>query len=134
MGKKILMIICLTFAVSLSSAAVPVKADTVTADNMIPVFRCMYHVDMAEAILQNSKNTLDQCIAGNAPACEIAAAQAAVINATNLLNTLNTMIARNTIMIKAAPPGVINPPSYSTNSLFAQAAWRDYMLRSGCCF
>ena len=116
----------LILAAATATGAVPVKADTATANDMRQVFRTMYHVDEAEAILKQNKETYRQYKKTHATADEIAMAQALVNNASNLVNTLNTMVERNTILVKAAPPGVINPPSYGANSLFAQKAWNDY--------
>ena len=117
---------CLTFLSCAALTAGPVKADAVTASNMVPTFRLMYNVDQAEAILKENKKILKNSRKGG-NAAEIALAQAAVTDATNLVNTLNVLIARNTELIKAAPPGVINPATYAVNSMYAQTAWCDYI-------
>ncbi len=111
---------------SMFVAAVPVKADTATANAMVPVLRAMYQVDQAEAILESNKEMLRSCRANNANAYQKAVAQAAVTDATNLLNSLNTMIARDTTLIQAAPAGVVNAPTFAVNSMNARGAWYDY--------
>ena len=124
MTKK--SIICLIF---LSCAALyisPVKADEVTASNMVPVFRLMYNVDGAETILAQNKSILAN-YRKSGTAAEKAMAQAAVNDATNLVNTLNVLIAKNTELIKIAPPGAVNPSTYAVNSMYAQTAWCDYI-------
>ena len=105
--------------------AVPVKADDVTAANMVPTFRLMYNVDQAEAILKQKKDEL-KIYRKSGTDAEKALAQAAVNDATNLVNTLNGLIARNTQLIQAAPPGTVNPSTYAVNSMYAQTAWCDY--------
>ena len=125
--RNIRIIACLLIlTTAFASGAIPVKADTATANDMRQVFRAMYRVDEAEAILKQNKEILRQYKKTHATAYELAMAQASVNNASNLVNTLNTMVERNTILVKAAPPGVINPPSYGANSLFVQKAWSDY--------
>ena len=128
MKRKIILTI-LTAVTFSALVSVPVKADTTTATNMLPILRAMYHVDEAEAIVNEKTAALAACRANNASAFEMATAQAAVNDATNLLNTLNTMIARDTVIIQAAPPGVVNPPSFATNSLAASGAWNDFMYK-----
>ena len=104
----------------------PVKADEVTAANMVPTFRLMYNVDGAEAILQQNKNILNM-YRKSGTAEEKAMAQAAVNDATNLVNTLNGLIARNTELIRVAPAGAVNPATYAVNTMYAQTAWCDYV-------
>ena len=106
--------------------ASPVKADEVTASNMVPVFRLMYNVDGAETILAQNKDIL-KMYRKSGTAAEKAMAQAAVNDATNLVNTLNVLIAKNTEIIRVAPPGVVNPSTYAVNSMYAQTAWCDYV-------
>lgn len=106
--------------------ASPVKADEVTASNMVPVFRLMYNVDGAEAILEQNKNNL-KMYRKSGTDMEKAMAQAAVNDATNLVNTLNVLIAKNTELIRVAPPGAVNPSTYAVNSMYAQTAWCDYV-------
>ena len=106
--------------------ASPVKADEVTASNMVPVFRLMYNVDGAETILAQNKDIL-KMYRKSGTAAEKAMAQAAVNDATNLVNTLNVLIAKNTELIKAAPAGDVNPATYAVNTMYAQTAWCDYV-------
>ena len=127
MTKIRLLLACLTFGAFITLGSVPVKADTVTATNMIPILRAMYHVDMAESVLNDKIAALNACRANNAPEYEKALAQAAVMDATNLVNTLNVLIVRDTALIEPAPPGVVNPATFATNSLAAQQAWNDFM-------
>ena len=129
MSKIKMLISCLTFATTLLLICIPAKADNATADNMMPYLRTMYNVDGAKLILQNKQAILQECKKAHAPAEQIALAQAAVNDANNLLNTLNTMIARDMIIIQAAPAGVVNSPSLATNSLMAQGAWNDFVNR-----
>ncbi len=123
--KKILTLCFIAFAFA-ALASTPVKADAVTAQNMVPTFRLMYNVDGAEQILQEKKNILKMYKKSGTPE-QKALAQAAVNDATNLLNTLNVLIAKNTELIKAAPAGVVNPGTFAANSIFAQNAWCDYV-------
>ena len=127
--RKIIVLITLVF-VFCGLKSMPVLADTATANNMLPVLRAMYHVDEAEAILRDNKNILNECRKNKASAYDTALAQAAVTDASNLLNTLNALIARDTLIISAAPAGVVNPPSFATNSLAAQGAWSDYFTKA----
>ena len=113
----------------LSCAAIyvsPVKADEVTASTMVPIFRLMYNVDGAETILAQNKSILAN-YRKSGTAAEKAMAQAAVNDATNLVNTLNVLIAKNTELIKIAPPGAVNPSTYAVNNMYAQTAWCDYV-------
>ncbi|MCR5473916.1 MAG: hypothetical protein K6F28_01800 [Lachnospiraceae bacterium] len=126
MLKKMILVTCLMLITVLAAGSVPARADTATAKAMIPTFRAMYHVDEAEAILGQKKAVLAACKRNKASACEIGLAQLEVNYANNLLNTLNTMITRNTIMIEAAPPGVVNTPSFGANSMAANHAWITY--------
>ncbi len=103
-----------------------VRADEVTAANMVPAFRLMYNVDGAETILQEKKNILAM-YKKSGTAAEKAMAQAAVNDAANLVNTLNGLIARNTELIRLAPAGAVNPSTYAVNSMYAQTAWCDYV-------
>lgn len=128
MIKKLLCVL-FTFLAFSALGSVPVKADSATANNMLPVLRAMYHVDEAEAILNVKVAALNACRKNKVSAMETAVAQAAVNDATNLLNTLNAMIASDTIIIKAAPAGVVNPPSFAVNSLAAEGAWHDFWVR-----
>ena len=118
-----LLFIFMSFAAFNASIA---RADEVTAANMVPAFRLMYNVDGAETILREKKNILAMYKKGGTEA-EKALAQAAVNDASNLLNTLNGLIARNTELIKAAPAGVVNPSTYAVNSMYAQNAWCEYV-------
>lgn len=129
MIKRKIIFACLTVLTFLTFGTVSVKADPATAANMMPVLRTMYHVEEAEAILNDKVAALGACKKNNASAFEIARAQAAVNDATNLLNTLNTMIVRDTIIIEAAPAGVVNPPSFATNSFAAVGAWNDFIYK-----
>ena len=129
MIKRKIVIACLSFFAFFMLGSVPARADAATAADFMPVLRAMYRVDDAQAILSCKVAALDACRRNNASACQIAMAQAAVNDATNLLNTLNTMIARDTIIITAAPAGVVNTPSFATNSLAAQGAWYDFMTK-----
>ena len=123
--KKIIAF-CLIFLSCASLNMSSVKADEVTAANMVPTFRLMYNVDGAEAILAENKKALKMC-RKSGTATEKALAQAAVNDATNLVNTLNGLIARNTELIKAAPAGAVNPSTYAVNTMYAQTAWCDYI-------
>ncbi len=114
----------------LSLGSISVKADTATANNMVPLLRAMYQVDYAEAILQNNLNTLKTCRANKASESQIAIAQAAVTDATNLLNTLNVMVSRDAALIGAAPAGVVNPSTFAVNSMSVQGAWNDYFTKA----
>ena len=129
MIKRKLLLALMTLITFLELGSVYAKADPATAQNMIPVLWAMYHVDEAEAILNTKKEALAACRKNKAGAVETAAAQAAVNDAVNLVNTLNAMITRDTIIITAAPSGVVNPPSFATNSFAAQGAWNDYLYR-----
>ncbi len=129
MIKRNILISFFTVLTFLSLGSLTVKADQATAATMQPVLRAMYHVDEAEAILRDKKAALAACRKANAPALQMAAARAAVNDASNLLNALNAMIASDTIIINAAPPGVVNPPSFAVNSLTAQGAWHDFWVR-----
>ena len=129
MTNSKLLFACLAFAGFLAFGSISVKADTTTAAYMTPVLRAMYHVDEAEAILNNKVAALEACRKNNASDFEMALAQAAVNDATNLLNTLNVLIVRDTTIISYAPAGVVNPPSFATNSLTAQGAWNDFIYR-----
>lgn len=120
----------LTLLACAAFISIPVKADTATANAQIPIFRLMYHADEAEAIVANNKSILSDCRKNKASAAEITLAQTAVNDAQNLLNTINTMIERNRILIAAAPAGVVNPSSFAVNSLSVQGAWNDYYTRA----
>ncbi len=124
MRKIIAFMFLLVSCAALST--IPVKADEVTAANMVPTFRLMYNVDGAELILQEKKNILAM-YKKNGTEAERNLAQAAVNDATNLVNTLNVLIARNTELIRVAPPGAVNPSTYAVNSMYAQTAWCDYV-------
>lgn len=122
--KKILSICLIIMVCAVNTKTV--SADEVTAANMVPVFRLMYNVDGAEMILRENKNALN-IYSKNGTDIEKAMAQAAVNDATNLVNTLNVLIARNTELIAAAPAGAVNPATYAVNSMYAQTAWCDYV-------
>ena len=130
MLKKIIISVCFIFGGFFVAGSVSVKADTVTANNMIPILHAMYQVDYAEAILQNNLNTLNTCRANKASDLEIAIAQAAVTDANNLLGTLNGMISRDVTLISAAPAGVVNTPTLAVNNMTAQGAWSDYFTKA----
>ncbi len=123
--KKIIAF-CLTLLSCALLSVSTVKADEVTAANMVPTFRLMYNVAGAEQILQEKKNILAM-YKKSGIAAEKALAQAAVNDASNLVNTLNGLIARNTELIKLAPAGEINPATYAVNTMYAQTAWADYV-------
>ena len=129
MLKKITLMTAL-FIGFFMTGSIWAKADTATANNMIPMLRAMYQVDYAEAILQNNLNTLNTCRANKASDIEIAIAQGAVTDATNLLGTLNGMIARDVKLISAAPAGVVNTPTLAVNNMTAQGAWSDYFTKA----
>ncbi len=124
-----IMFACLSFGAFLVLGSVSVKADTATANTMIPILRTMYNVDGAEIILNNKIAALNACRANKASAQEIALAKAAVTDAKNLLNTLNALISRDVLLITKAPAGVVNPPTFATNSLAARGAWNDYVYK-----
>ena len=128
MIKKMILVAAAVTALTTLSA-VPVKADAVTARNMIPVLRAMYNLDMAESIQRDKVAALNACRQRGASDLEIELAVGAVHDINNLLNTLNTMIARDEIVLKAAPPGVVNTPSFGTHMLTAQGAWNDFITR-----
>ena len=128
MIKKMILAAATVMTVTTLSTA-PVKADAVTAQNMIPVLRAMYNLDMAESIQRDKVAALNACRQRGASDLEIELAVGAVHDINNLVNTLNTMIARDTILIKAAPPGVVNTPSFGTHMLTAQGAWNDFITR-----
>lgn len=127
MTKKTIVLAALTATAFLVFGSTPVKADTVTAKNMTPTLRAMYQVDLAESILKEKVAALKACRKNHASSYEIALAQNAVNDATNLVNTLNTMVARDTTLISLTPAGVVNPPTFATNSLAAQGAWSDFI-------
>ena len=129
MIKRKILFACLTVLSFLMLGSVSVKADAATAKNMVPILRAMYNVDAAETIRNDKIAALKACKKRKASAFEIATAQAAVTDATNLLNTLNGLIARDTAIINAAPAGVVNPASFATNSLAAQGEWNDYFYK-----
>jgi len=124
-----MLIAGLAFASFLTLGSVSAKADTATAASLVPILRTMYHVDLAESIVNDKNAVLKSCYANNASEYEKALAQSAVNSATNLLNTLNVLIARDTALTEPAPPGVVNPATFATNSLMAQQAWNDYLYR-----
>ena len=128
--KKILLASCLNIIGFITVGTASVKADTVTANNMIPMLRAMYQVDYAEAILQNNLNTLNTCRANKASDLEIAIAQGSVTDAKNLLATLNAMISRDVTLISAAPAGIVNTPTLAVNNMTAQGAWSDYFTKA----
>ena len=129
MNKKITLFAFIATLAFMAFKTVPVKADTVTAKNMVPVLRAMYNVDQAESILRDKKAAFKACRKNKVSALEMALAQAAVTDATNLVNTLNGLVARDTDLIKAAPANVVNPSTFATNSLAAQGAWNDFIYR-----
>lgn len=129
MIKRTVLVACLMITAFFAASAVPVKADTTTAKNMIPVLRMMYHVDEAEVILQNKVAELSAARKSKAPDYQIAMAQVAVNDATNLVNTLNLMVSRDATLVQAAPAGVVNTPSFGVNSLMAQGAWNDFIYK-----
>ena len=128
--KKILLASCLNIIGFITVGTACVKADTVTANNMIPMLRAMYQVDYAEAILQNNLNTLNTCRANKASDLEIAIAQGSVTDAKNLLATLNAMISRDVTLISVAPAGIVNTPTLAVNNMTAQGAWSDYFTKA----
>ena len=132
MTKTKSLLAVVTFGMFLSLGCLSVKADTATATNMIPTLRAMYRVNEAEVILNNKVAALKACRRNKASDYEIALAQAAVTDAKNLLNTLNGLISRDITMIKLAPAGVVNPPTFATNSLSAQGAWNDFIYKEKC--
>ena len=107
MIKKAILITCLTVIAFFVTGSTDVKADTATAAYMTSAIRALYQVDQAEVILNTNMAN----------------------DATNLLNTLNTMVTRDCTMIEIAPAGVINPPSFAVNTMTAQGAWHDYFYR-----
>ncbi len=129
MIKKTILITCLTVIAFFSTGSTDVKADTATAAYMKSAIRALYQVDQAEVILNTNMANLQTCLKNHASEMEIAFAQASVNDATNLLNTLNTMVTRDCTMIEIAPAGVINPPSFAVNTMTAQGAWHDYFYR-----
>ena len=129
MIKRKILFACLTVLSFLMLGSVSVKADAATAKNMLPILRAMYHVDEAEAVLNDKVAVLRSCKKSKASDMETAVAQAAVADATNLLNTLNGLIARDTNIITLSPAGVVNPQSFATNSLAAQGAWNDFIYK-----
>ena len=130
MLKRKVLILGVTAAISLISAAIPVKADMVTASNMIPQLNAQYHVNEAEANLKNKIDTLIAYQNAHAGAYDIARAQAEVNAASLVLNSLNTMVANDTMLIAAMPAPVDCGQLYQSQALLAQATWTDYINRA----
>ncbi|MCR5686875.1 MAG: hypothetical protein K6G58_02440 [Lachnospiraceae bacterium] len=126
MIKKMILVTLMTFTACIACTT-PAKADAKTAAAFMPTMRAMYHIDEAEAVLAAKKAALSSYRKNHASAGELALAQAAVDDASNLVSTLNVLLARDSIILKAAPAGVINPPSFAVNSLEAQGAWNNYL-------
>lgn len=124
-----IMFAFLTFGAVLALGSVSARADAATAATMVPILRTMYNVEGAEIILSNKTAALNTLRKNKASAQEIANAKAAVTDAKNLLNTLNGLISRDITIIQKAPAGVVNPPSFATNSLAARGAWNDFVFK-----
>ena len=130
MLKRIILMLGITASISLITATVPVKADMVTATNMIPQLKAQYHVNEAEANLKNKIDTLIAYQNAHAGACDIAKAQAEVNAASLLLNNLNMMVSNDTMLIAAMPaPGDCGQLPAS-QALLAQATWSDYINKA----
>ena len=129
MTKAKLMLAFITALTFISFGSVSARADTATAQTMVPILRTMYNVEGAEIILSNKTAALNSLRKNKASAQEIANAKAAVTDAKNLLKTLNALISRDITIIQKAPAGVVNPPSFATNSLAARGAWNDYVYK-----
>ena len=129
LNKKILIAGLFAVAVFMIGA-VPVSADMITATNQIPTLKALYHVNDAEANLQNKVSVLNARLNANAGACDVAVAQAEVNEAVMLLNNLNALVARDTMLIGALPVGTPCGPSCYTQALTAQAAWYDYINKA----
>ncbi len=130
MIRKTMYVLVTVLLSYMTVCAIPVKADMVTATNQIPTLKALYHVNDAEANLNSKVAALNSLLAKGAAACDVAQAQAEVNEATIVLNTLNTMVANETMITAALPaPGVCSQ-SCAANALNAQAAWYDYINKA----
>ena len=130
MSNRKIVIAGLIAVAAFMLGAAPVRADMITATNQIPVLKALYHVNDAEVNLNNKMKVLNALLASGAGARDVAMAQAEVNEACLVLNTLNTLVAHDTMLIGALPASTPCGPSCYTQALTAQAAWYDYINKA----
>ncbi len=128
MKKKLL--IAGIFAASLTAVSViPVKADVTQAWLQAPQLSIAYHVDDAEQDLRGKSNKLQSLKDAHAPQDQIDRTQAEVNAAANLLNSLKSMVAYQTLVTAAAPAPDVSAAVINQAAANAAAANQDAVTK-----